>query len=307
MSNSTQPLTLVIMAAGMGSRYGGLKQIDPVGPSGEIVLEYSVYDAVQAGFNRVVFVIRRDIEQPFKEAVAARLDPALAVDYVFQDLNDIPAPFKVPEARAKPWGTAHAVRTCRDAVDTPFAVINADDFYGRSSFRLLADALRATDPGRPDYVLVGFRLRNTLSEHGTVSRAICRVDLQGRLIDVVERLTIEKTDSGARYLEGETWTPLVGDEPVSMNMWGFTPALFPDLDAAFVRFLERHIETPKSEFLIPTVIDALLREGEATVRVPYSDASWLGVTYPEDKPIVAAGIRAMVDQGVYPSPLWSVP
>lgn len=297
--------TLVVMAAGIGSRYGGLKQIDPVGPAGEIVIDYSIYDAIRAGFERVVFVIRRDIEAPFRAIADAHFAGRIAVDYVFQELNDLPAGFATPPDRKKPWGTGQAILAARAAVRGPFGVINADDFYGRRSFEILAAFLRGADPAATDYALVGFTLRNTLSEHGAVARGVCAVDGAGRLTAIAERLKIEKDGAGARYEEGGVWHPLTGDEPVSMNMWGFTPRLFESLDSGFRAFLPGAMSNPKSEFLVPTHIGDEVRAGRARVRVLATPEQWFGVTYPEDKPAVAAGIRALIAQGAYPASLWS--
>ncbi len=297
--------TLVVMAAGVGSRYGGLKQIDPVGPSGEIMLDYSVYDALRAGFGKVVFIIRRDIERDFQKAIGAPIQKRIAVEYAFQELADLPAGFAVPAGRAKPWGTGHAVLACRHAVREPFAVINADDFYGARSYAVLARALAALAPDDTRYCMVGFQLRNTLSEHGAVTRGICEVDAHRMLVRIVERFKVERTEAGARYEDPHgRWTTLRGDEIASMNMFGFTPALFAQLADRFPAFLRETAGQPKAEFLIPAVVDALIREGAATLRVLATPDSWFGVTYKDDKPRVAAGIRRLVDAGVYPAPLW---
>ncbi len=296
--------TLVIMAAGMGSRYGGLKQIDPVGPSGEIVLDYAIHDAIQAGFGAAVFVIRRDIEADFRAIVEPHWQGRIPLAYAFQELDDLPAGFARPADRTKPWGTGQAILACRAQVEGPFAVINADDFYGAGSFRALAGFLRTADPAGTDYALVGFTLRHTLSDHGSVARALCACDAEGRLTRIVERLKVERDGDGARYLDGGDWRPLTGDEPVSMNMFGFTPTLFDQLDHAFRDFLAREGESPKAEFLIPTVVGDLITRGEARVSVLPTKESWLGVTFPEDKPAVKAGIQARIDEGLYPTPLW---
>lgn len=296
--------TLAVMAAGMGSRYGGLKQIDPVGPSGEVVLDYSVFDAVRAGFGRVVFIIRRDIEDAFKKQVGDHYTGRIDVDYVFQELDDLPGGYDVPKGREKPWGTTHAILACRDAVREPFAVVNADDFYGEESFRVLAEELSGYDPARAGACLVGFVIRNTLSDFGPVTRAVCDVDDEGYLKEIIERHKVEKQDGGARYLEGDEWVVLTGEEPASMNMWGFTPEIFPMLNRSFERFLASSIDTPKSECLIPTVVGELIEEEELKAKVLTSHEKWFGVTYPEDKPSVEQGIRAMVDAGRYPASLW---
>ena len=298
-------MTLVVLAAGIGSRYGGLKQIEAVGPSGEIVIEYSVFDALRAGFDRVVCVIRRDIEADFRTLVAARFERHVPVDYVFQDLSDVPAGFPVPPERRKPWGTAHATRACRGAVHTPFAVINADDFYGRQSFESLGSFLCDVSARETRYSMVGFTLRNTLSEHGHVARGVCEVDAAGFLKRVVERTRIERTDGLIAYVEPDgTRHPLSGVEQVSMNMWGLTPSVFPALEREFKAFLKRTANDPKAEYYLPAVIDTLIGEHAATARVLDTPESWFGVTYPQDKPVVVQGIRRLVDVGVYPAKLW---
>jgi len=297
--------TLVVLAAGIGSRYGGLKQIDPIGPAGEIVIDYSIFDAIRAGFGKIVFVIRRDIEAAFRAKIEPNVKGRVAIDYVFQDMTaELPAGFQMPAERKKPWGTTHAVLVCKNAVKEPFGVVNADDFYGRQSYQVLADFLRGVKPDAPHYALVGFTLRNTLSAHGTVSRGVCQVDAAGFLKTVVERIKIEKTGSTARFLDGETWHPLTAEEPVSMNMWGFTPAFFNQAEQAFQAFIVQHGQQPKTECLLPTTVDGFIRQGTATVNVLASRESWLGVTYPEDKPAVAAGVKKLIDAGLYPAPLW---
>jgi hypothetical protein len=299
-------LTLAILAAGIGSRYGGLKQIDPVGPSGEIVVDYSIFDARRAGFNKVVFVIRRDIEHDFREAIGRRIEAQIAVDYVFQRLDDLPGSRAVPAGRVKPWGTGHAILACRDAVRGNFAAVNADDFYGRTSYARIADFLRATPPASPAYAMAAFTLRNTLSENGTVARGVCRTDEHGFLAGVTERTKIERDGAGGARMAMEDGSVLAftGDEPVSMNIWGFTPTLFPFLDEQFRDFLDRSADNPKAEFYIPFVVDALIREGRATARVLQTPDTWFGVTYPADKPVVVAAIRDLIAKGTYPSPLW---
>jgi len=293
------------MAAGMGSRYGGLKQIDPVGPAGEVVMDYSIFDALRAGFGRLVLVIRRDIEAVFREVMEPHFAGRIPFTYAYQDLADVPAGFQTPPDRQKPWGTAHAIYACRHAIREPFGVINADDFYGRESFALLARQLTAANPADPDYCLVGFRLRNTLSEFGSVARAICQVDDRGLLDTCVERTQIERDGGAARYVADGQAHPLTGDEHVSMNMWGFTPAVFPALEKGLAGFLRARGRDPKAEYYIPTLVDELIRAGQARVRVPASPERWFGVTYPRDKPSVIAGIRALIQQGQYPEKLWS--
>lgn len=299
-------MTLAVLAAGIGSRYGGLKQIEAVGPKGAIVTEYSVFDAIRNGFDRVVFVIRRDIEKDFKSIVSARFEGRVAVDYVFQDMADIPRGCAVPSERRKPWGTAHAVHVCRNAVREPFAVINADDFYGRASYAALASHLRSCPPMGTRYGMVGFALRDTLSAHGSVSRGICTVDPSGHLRGVVERTSIERTGGGARFRDADgSWHPLSGAEMVSLNMWGFTPSIFPVLADEFEAFLKANGDNPKAEFFLPAVVDGMVAAGSATVVVLPAAGQWFGVTYPEDKGIVQAGIRQLVAAGDYPEDLWS--
>src|SRR6266404_2159669 len=285
--------TLLVMAAGMGSRYGGLKQIDAVGPNGEAIIDYSIYDALRAGFGRLVFVIRRDIEAPFREAIGGKFEKRIAVDYVFQELEKLPPGFTIPPGRTKPWGTTHAILMAEETLREPFAAINADDFYGRESFQVMADFLRA---GGPDYAMVGYTLRNTLSEHGSVSRGVCECDAAGFLRAVVELTKIEKQGRGA-HAEGRV---LSGDELVSMNLWGFTPALFPQLRERFSEFLRRSGQELKSECYIPTTVNELVASGAARVKVLRTPSSWFGITYKEDKPQVIASIRKLVADGGYP-------
>lgn len=295
--------TLVIMAAGMGSRYGGLKQIDPIGPHGEIVIDYSVFDALRAGFGKVVFIIRRDIEQAFREVVEPHFKGRIPLDYAFQALEDVPAGFTVPDGRQKPWGTAHAIRACRNLVKEPFGVINADDFYGRDAFEGLARLLTRRNVNDPRYVLVGFRIVNTLSEHGAVSRGVCHVQ-GGVLKSVTERTHIERKNGVIQFDMGGVWEVLPESSMVSMNMWGFTPALFPQLEAAFTDFLCASGTQLKSECYIPSVVDQLITTKRAVVDVVETSSRWLGMTYPEDKPLVKAGLQALIDAGEYPARLW---
>jgi len=297
--------TLVVMAAGVGSRYGGLKQIDPVGPNGEIILDYSVYDALRAGFGKVVFIIRRDIEKDFKAIIGSHFADRINVEYVFQELTDLPAGFGVPEGRSKPWGTGHAVRSCRNAVKEPFAVINADDLYGAESYKILAGYLSKLDPSDNTYAMVGFRIDHTLSDHGHVTRGICEVDDNRMLLSVVERFKIEKTPNGARYQdEKEQWVDLQGAAIASMNMWGFTPTLFKYIEQKFPPFLQQAGGNLKAEFLMPSIADELIKAGKITMKVLDTPAKWLGVTYKEDKPEVVRSVGELVSRKVYPSPLW---
>ena len=297
--------TLMILAAGMGSRYGGLKQIDPVGPAGEIVLDYSIFDAVRAGFGRVVFVIRRDIEAAFRETVGAKWEARIPCAYAFQELADVPTGFAVPADRAKPWGTAHAIRAGRREIAEPFAAINADDFYGAASFRALAAHLTgAQNPA--GHCMVAFRLDQTLSEHGSVSRGVCLCGADRLLTGIQERTKITRHADGALWdePEGGPATALSGAEPVSMNCWGFMPSVFGDLDAAFEQFLRGEGgQSPKKEFTIPAVVDGLIRSGRGTVKVLETTARWFGVTYREDKATVQESIRALVAAGEYPAKL----
>jgi NDP-sugar pyrophosphorylase family protein len=288
-------LTLVVLAAGMGSRYGGLKQIDPVGPEGETVLDYAVFDAIRAGFTRVVFVIRRDFEDLFRDKIGARYAGKIAVDYVFQSLGALPPGFTVPAEREKPWGTGHAVWCAREAVKENFAVINADDFYGADSFRQLAAFLGVARG--PAYAMVGFRLANTLSEHGAVSRGVCVAGADGALVSITEHTGITPVEVGA----GRKFS---GSELVSMNCWGFTPALFAGLDGQFREFLTARGSELKAEFYLPAAVSTQIARGEAAVRVLPTDSTWFGVTYREDKPRVTAAIAALVEAGKYPAGLF---
>ncbi len=297
---------LVVLAAGMGSRYGGLKQIDPVGPSGETILEYSVFDAIRAGFEKLVFVIRRDIEDVFKAAIGKKFEGRIRVEYAFQELSAIPKGFQVPPERKKPWGTAHAIIAAKDCIDEPFSVINADDFYGRSAFAIQNEFLRGTDHGSiPEYSLVGYTLRHTLSEYGSVSRGLCRTDSHGYLKQIEELTKIEKDGGNALYQdEHGLMQPIGGDSIVSMNMWGFTPSLFEPLEKGFIEFLKEKGNQPKEEYFITVVINDLIERGLARFRVFASRDSWFGITYPEDKTRVVESIRALTARGEYPKKLW---
>ena len=297
--------TLVVLAAGMGSRYGGLKQVDPVGPSGEAILDYSVFDAVRAGFGKVVFIIRHDFEAEFKEKVGKKYEGLIPVDYCYQDINDLPAPYKVPEGRTKPWGTGHATRAARSVVKEPFAVINADDFYGRDAFEQLARFLsHATDGAVLGFAMVGYKLELTLSENGSVARGICDVAADGTLKGVTEMTKLVKAGDVAENRENPdapVKVPL--DARVSMNLWGFTPGLFTELEARFPQWLAENGAKEKSEWYIPFVVDELIKEGKATCKVLPTESSWFGVTYREDKPFVMAEIKKLVDAGEYPANL----
>jgi len=299
--------TLLILAAGMGSRYGGLKQLDGMGPCGEVVMDYSVFDAIRAGFGKVVFVIRRDFEEQFKSQLGNRFGAHIKVEYAFQDLNDLPAGYTVPEGRTKPWGTAHAMLAAAGVVHEPCLMINADDFYGRDAFKIIADDLVTPRPndGKSHYSMAGFLLKNTLSEHGSVARGVCTRDAKGMLASLTEMTKIFKTADGAENRENpDAPVKLTGNEPVSMNFFGFTPDFFQHLREAFVEFLRENGTDPKAECYVPKVVDSLIAAGKADVRVIDTSGKWFGVTYPEDKAEVVASIKALVDAGEYPSPLW---
>ncbi len=299
--------TLYVLAAGMGSRYGGLKQLDGVGPQGQTIMDYSIYDALQAGFGRVVFVIRHDFEDDFRSKILSKYEGHVPVDVVFQSVDALPEGFTVPEGRTKPWGTNHAVMMADGVIKEPFAVINADDFYGRDAFKVMADYLTALpDDAKGRYCMVAFQLGNTMTENGSVSRGVCSVDADGRLTDVVERTSIAYSDGGAiEYTEADgTKGNLDAQTPVSMNLWGFTPDYFDYSRREFVRFLTNHIARPKSEFFIPSVVDKLVRNGEATVDVLTTTSRWFGVTYPQDRDDVVAKLAALHAEGKYPDRLF---
>jgi len=299
--------TLLVLAAGMGSRYGGLKQMDPMGPNGETVLDYSVYDAIRAGFTRVVFIIREDFADLFKEQVGAKFAGKIEVDYVFQKLDDLPVGFSVPEGREKPWGTIHAIRAARTAVKGPFAVINADDFYGADSYQQIAkyfqEATESTDD-KSHYCMVGYHITKTLSDHGDVNRGICSAD-NGFLKDVEEITEIKREDDGVIRGNGLDGTRREVSETAvaSMNFWGFTNEFFTQLEAHFITFLKERGTEMKSESYIPTLVDELIREGNADCKVLETTSSWFGVTYPDDKPHVVENIKKLVESGDYPTPL----
>ena len=300
---------LVIMAAGMGSRYGGLKQIDPIDGQGHIIMDFSIFDAKRAGFEKVVFIIKKENEADFKEAVGKRMEAVMEVEYVFQDLYNIPEGFEVPEGRVKPWGTAHAVLSAIDVVDGPFAVINADDYYGRDAFQKIYDFLSTTeDDDKYRYTMVGYQLMNTVTENGHVARGVCTVDENGYLVKVEERTRIEKRDGGIAFTEddGATWQPLKEDAVVSMNMWGFSASFLKEIKAGFAAFLEAGLAANpmKCEYYLPSVVTNLLVSDKATVTVLETTDKWYGVTYKEDKPLVMAAIQGMKDAGVYPEQVW---
>lgn len=301
---------LVVMAAGMGSRYGGLKQVDPVGSHGQLIIDYSIYDARRAGFETVIFVIKHEIEDTFKTAIGNRLSRVIDVKYAYQQLDDIPKGYSVPEGRIKPWGTAHAILAARNLIDGPFAVVNADDYYGPEGFQAIYDYLERNpdQPGRYEYAMVGYRLGNTVTEHGHVARGVCEEDQDNYLIRVTERTHIEKEGTDARFTEdgGQTWTHLPGDAIVSMNLWGFSQSFLREAEARFPAFLDRALaeEPQKGEYFLPSVVTQLLKEGKARVKVLRSEDRWYGVTYQADKPAVVAAVARMTAEGLYPESLW---
>lgn len=286
-------ITLVVMAAGMGSRFGGLKQIEPVGKNGEVLLDFSVYDAVKAGFSKVVFVIKHSIEADFKAVIGKRIEKMVNVEYVFQENDILPKGFVCPADRVKPWGTAHAILCCKDVVKEPFAVVNADDFYGRNAFKQMADFLLSEND---DYSMVGYRLENTLTENGHVSRGVCEIK-DSKLTTIVERTKI----MDCKYTEddGKSWIPLPKDTVVSMNLWGFRPDIFEYIEKGFIEFLKTSINLPKSEYYIPYVVSSLIESGEKQVEVLIAEDKWYGVTYKEDKQNVVDAIGKMIDAGLY--------
>lgn len=301
-------LSLVVMAAGMGSRYGGLKQVEPVGPYGEMIIHYSVYDALRAGFEQVVFVIREEIAETFRERVGRVIEPHADVRYVYQELDQVPAGVVVPPGRKKPWGTAHAVLCARAAVHGPFAVINADDFYGATAYTSMAGHLRqaADRNSQYDLAMIGYPLRNTLSEHGHVARGVCNLTPDGYLVSIQERTRIQAFEDGIKYWdEADGWVALAPDTVVSMNVWGFTPHIFDELAQRFAAFVQtRHDQLLSAEFYLPSFVGQLIDEGKAHVRVLPTTESWFGVTYQEDRPRVQAAVRELVRQGRYPERLW---
>ena len=299
-----QQPTLVVMAAGAGSRFGGLKQLMPVDDAGHPIIDFSLYDARRAGFERVVFIIKKENETDFRAVIGDRMERFFRVDYVFQELTDLPEGYAVPEGRTKPWGTGHAVRACRDTVRGPFAVINADDFYGPGAYRAVYDFLAAEHP-ETAHAMVGYRLRNTVTEHGSVSRGICSVE-NGRLTDVVERVRIEKRGDAAAYLEDDGEHPLTGDETVSMNLWGFSAGMMAELNERFPAFLDANLprDPLKCEYFLPFVVNAALKEGRATVEVLPCEEKWYGVTYREDLQGVRDAVAGMKKSGLYPEKLW---
>ena len=290
-------ITLLIMAAGMGSRYGGLKQLDPVGPSGETIIDYSVYDAIRAGFNKVVFIIRKDFEEDFRSKITDKYTGKIRVEFAFQDLNHLPEGFSCPQGRVKPWGTGHAILTASELINEPFVAINGDDFYGLESFKIVADYYQNKNA---TYSMVAFQLDKTLSEFGGVTRGLCTVK-NGLLDTVVETGELKRLES---EVSSDRDIQLDGSEPVSMNVWGFTPDIFDHLEVMFVDFLNKEGDEMKSEYLIPTVVNNLIRSGEKNIHVLRTGSKWFGVTYKEDKPFVTQQVQALVDSAVYPKQLF---
>ena len=293
----------------MGSRYGGLKQLDGLGPNGETIMDYSIYDAIRGGFGKLVFVIRKDFEQDFREKIISKYQDKLPVELVFQSIDDLPEGFTCPEGRTKPWGTNHAVLMGKDVIKEPFAVINCDDFYGRDTFAVMGKFLSELPEGATNqYSMVGFRVGNTLSESGTVSRGICSTNAEGHLTTVVERTKIQRIDGVVKYLDDDntTWVAVDDNTPVSMNVWGFTPDYFKYSQDFFVEFLKdpKNMENLKAEFFIPLMVNKLINEGTATVKVLDTTSKWFGVTYPEDRPETVAKIKALVESGEYPEKLF---
>ena len=299
---------LVIMAAGMGSRYGGLKQIDPVDKEGHKIIDFSIYDAIRAGFQKVIFIIKKENEADFRTCIGDVVKGQIEVEYVYQELTDIPQGCTIPEGRVKPWGTAHAILSCRNVINGAFAVINADDYYGREAFQAIYHYLAVTmDDEKYRYAMVGYELGKTLTENGYVSRGVCETDADSYLTDIVERTHIEKTAEGAAYTEdGIHYTEISTDSPVSMNMWGFSKSFMKEAEIAFEKFFQETVPANplKAECYLPSVVDSLLKEGKATVKVLHSKDRWFGVTYKEDKPFVMESIAALKAGGVYPQKLW---
>jgi len=301
-------ISLVVLAAGMGSRYGGLKQMDGMGPSDETVLEYSVFDAIRAGFNEVIFIIREDFAEAFQEQITAKFDHKISVKFAYQALNDLPEGYEVPEGRKKPWGTAHALRAAREIIQQPFVVINADDFYGAEAYQQIATFFQEqTDESPYDYAMVGYPLTQTLSEQGGVNRGLCQVNSEGFLENISETLEIsedKKTSTISGTKDGEM-IPIQKSSLVSLNFWAFQPSFIPAVNAYFKRFMDEQGDQLKSESFLPVVIDEMIHAKQATCKVLPTSAQWLGVTYPEDKDTVVEAIQQLVDRGVYPTNLWT--
>lgn len=297
--------TLFVLAAGMGSRYGGLKQLDGVGPNGETIMDYSIFDAVNAGFGKLVFVIRKSFEQDFRDKIVKKYEKKIPVELVFQEFDKLPEGFKPNPERVKPWGTNHAVMMGKDVINEPFAVINADDFYGRESFKILADTLSELNNSENNYCMIGYRIGNTLSESGTVARGVCETDENGYLTGVVERTQVKRINGEVCFKdENDQWITVEDNTPVSMNMWGFTPDYFKYSDDYFVKFLEDNQDNIKAEFFIPLLVNHLIVNKTVKVRVLDTPSKWFGVTYAEDRPDVVAKLKELSDNGTYPTPLW---
>ncbi len=296
--------TLLILAAGMGSRFGGLKQVEPVGPNGEAIIDYSIYDAIRAGFGKVVFIIRESFADAFKEKFNKILKGKIEVEYVYQELDNLPEGFTLPEGREKPWGTAHAVLVAKDVIHEPFCALNADDFYGAEAYKVMSKFLtESTDP--TEYSMVGYQLNKTLSEYGSVTRGLCNVDENYKLLNIVETIKIIKREEEIISIESDgSETILTGDESASMNVWGFKTSIFEKLEQHFVEFLKKEIDKPKSEMYIPTVVSEMIKADEAEVKVLKADSPWFGVTYQEDTPFVVEKIKTLIEQGEYPAKLW---
>lgn len=299
---------LVVMAAGMGTRYGGLKQIDPVGPNGEVIIDYSIFDGIEAGFEKVIFIIKEELLDDFKSTVGMRVASHVQVEYVFQKLDDIPKPFQIPEGRLKPWGTCHAIWSCRDVIDGPFAVINADDYYGKEAFEKVFDFLsEVTNEESNLHCMVGYKIENTLTENGHVARGVCETSDDNYLVKIVERLKIQWMDNKIKFTEdGETWEEVKKGTTVSMNLWGFKPSIIDEIDKGFRLFLEKLSEKDplKSEYFLPAVVEELLQAKKARFKVLQSKDKWFGVTYKEDKPLVVEAIREMIEKKIYPNKLF---
>ncbi|MDP4185584.1 MAG: NTP transferase domain-containing protein [Bacteroidota bacterium] len=296
--------TLLILAAGMGSRYGGLKQIDPFGPNGETIIEYSIYDAIRAGFGKVVFVIRESFAEAFKNTFEPKLKGKIETVYVYQELNKIPEGLTYTPERQKPWGTGHAVLMAKDAIKEPFAIINADDFYGKNAYCALAEYLNHPNMSDYEYCMVGYHIEKTLSENGTVSRGVCQTDSNGNLVEINERTKIKAEDGGIFYFEDDKRYPIKQGTPVSMNCWAFKPSFFQFLETDFRTFITEQGQELKSEFFFPFVVSDALNHGKISVKVLDCDSTWFGVTYPEDKPLVINQLNKLIEQGDYPSNLW---
>lgn len=297
--------SLLVLAAGLGSRYGGLKQLDGLGPNGETIMDYSIYDAVEAGFGKVVFVIRKTFEDEFREKVTKKYEHLIPIEIVFQELDDLPQGFDLNPERVKPWGTNHALMMGKKAINEPFAVINADDFYGRNSYKVMCEFLSQLEGSKKNYCMVGYKVGNTLSESGTVARGVCETNAEGNLTSIVERTQIKRIDGVVKYKdENDEWVSIPDDKPVSMNMFGFTPDYFEYSDEFFVRFLKENAENLKSEFFIPTLVNELITTDKATLKVLDTTSQWFGVTYQEDRQWVVDKFKELVDKGEYPSPLF---